>query len=234
MDSPPCWDSTRRSTGSWRDFLEPPAPCSPTVLSLCSAASLSRRRGRRLDDDDDHDSVLDTDHDVTEAVIEPVTVSATGTWRDHLVADVPLVSSPAPSTRRISSERGNRNSEEDEDDEDIADLELLSAGDEMVFEPFSDTCGECECDEDGGGHAADVDLDGLDLALFEPAPSEDSSSVCSACCCRCREEEDGEDEDDPGLASAVSGSLLYIFTGAGKRPWPGEDQDTIFYAFIKV
>lgn len=203
----PVWEA-RRVTASWRDYLDP---------SSLPGSSLGRRSRCDLDDDlDDHlDDHLEVDHDVTEA-LEPVPVLG-ATWRDHLVADVPLAGlglGPVPSLTCSSLAASlPPPSPRDPLSDDDADLDLDGSGDGDLFEPFSDTCGECECDEE----VLDLDLDGLDLALFEPAGSEESSSVCSACCCRCKEElgEDDGDLGDPGLAAAVSGSLLYIYTGTG-------------------
>lgn len=210
----PLWEP-RRVTTSWRDYLDPASSSLSGSLRGSTPRSTLSRRSRCDLDEDLHDH-LQVDHDVTEAD-EPVTQLG-ATWRDHLIADVPLAGILAPSVA-LSLASGPLDVHSDEED---GDLDLDGSADDL-FEPFSDTCGECECDDDeeggldgGLGGGLDLDLDGLDLALFEPAGSEESSSVCSACCCRCKEEL-GDDDSDPGLAASVSGSLLYIYSGPGNE-----------------
>ncbi|KAK6641233.1 hypothetical protein RUM44_012942 [Polyplax serrata] len=56
-------------------------------------------------------------------------------------------------------------------DEDECDMDACD------FEPFSDTCEDCENE---GGHS-DTDMESLDLTLFEPNQSETTQH----CCCQC-------------------------------------------------
>lgn len=77
----------------------------------------------------------------------------------------------------------------DYSEEEDVDYDLIGCGhfgyddgeigvDGFEFEPFSDTCGECENE----GEDSDTDMEGLDLTLFEPVRS---SEMCKQCCCPC-------------------------------------------------
>lgn len=86
-----------------------------------------------------------------------------GSWRDYLdpidYSDIDEIDSESIEYDRY-----------DYDDEDF----VLDGCD---FEPFSDTCGECENE----GDETDTDMEGLDLTLFEPVKS--STLACRLCFC---------------------------------------------------
>lgn len=89
-----------------------------------------------------------------------------GSWRDYLdPVDYSDVDVESQTTEDFEL---NENGFMGYDDEEI----LTENGD---FEPFSDTCGECENE----GDETDTDMEGLDLALFEPA---NDLRRCKRCC----------------------------------------------------
>ena len=90
-----------------------------------------------------------------------------GSWRDYLdpidYSDIDEIESDFLEFNHFESY---------EDDEEFI-------MDSFDFEPFSDTCGEC----DNEGEETDTDMEGLDLTLFEPIKSSDKCK--HNCCCSC-------------------------------------------------
>lgn len=122
-----------------------------------------------------------------------------GSWRDYLdpveYSDVEVESQATEDFELTENGLGY----DDDDDDEV----LIESGD---FEPFSDTCGECEND----GDETDTDMDGLDLTLFEPA--RDGLRRCRQCSCPCR---------PPG---GGSGYLMMLSANQDKRgESPGHD-----------
>nr|CAD7194834.1 unnamed protein product [Timema douglasi] len=108
-----------------------------------------------------------------------------GSWRDYLD---PAGACHVPTTDLEDYDDG----EEEEEDA------VVNSGD---FEPFSDTCGECE---------GESDMEGLDLTLFEPAPpapeeENPGDPCCPRCCMQCVREALME---RPGMLPAT----LYVLT----------------------